>query len=250
MSRGRPRPSEPHLTISSPQNDRIKGVRRLQRAAERQATGRTLLEGPHLLEAALAAGVLPEAVFVAEGDLLPAIDTEVVTVSDRVLDAIAPTETPRGPIAVIDVPEPDALRSEPTVVLWEVATPGNVGGLIRTAAAFGWNVARHGGADPWSPKVLRAAAGSHFAVPISEVEDLGELSAAGLAPVATVAGGGVPPESIEVSGPIALLVGNEARGLPQGIVDAADAALTIPIPGAESLNAAVAGAIAMYALRQ
>ncbi len=236
------------MTISSPHNDRIKAVRRLRRARERQETGRTILEGPHPLRAALAAGVIPEVVFVPEGDPVPDIDTEVVSITEQVLDTIAPTETPRGPIAIIAVPEPEPLEAKPTVVLWEVATPGNVGTLIRTAAAFGWNVARHGGADPWSPKVLRAGAGAHFVVPISEADNVGVLGAAGLTPVATVSTGGVPPVTIDTSNPVALLVGNEAHGLPRDLIDTCEAALTIPILGLESLNAAVAGSIAMYAL--
>jgi TrmH family RNA methyltransferase len=236
------------VTISSPGNERIKGVRRLRRAKERLATGRTLLEGPHVLQAALGAGIVPELVFVAEGDPRPDIATEVIPVTEAVLGAIAPTDSPRGPIAVIEIPNPDPLRAEPTLVLWDVATPGNVGTLIRSAAAFGWNVARHGGADPWSPKVLRAAAGGHFAVPISQVDGIGELEQAGLVPVATVPDGGVEPGLMKTSGPVALLVGNEANGLPVEVIGSVDLALTIPMAGSESLNAAVAGAIAMYEL--
>lgn len=234
--------------ISSPQNERIKTVRRLQRARERKATGQTLLEGPHLLEAALAAGVVPEVIFIAEGDISPSTTAEVTEVTDSVLDAIAPTETPRGPIAVLAVPDWAPLRAEPTVVLWEIADPGNVGTLIRTAAALGWNVAVHRGADPWSPKVLRAAAGAHFAIPIARVESFGELEKVGLIPVATVSDGGVPPDAIDVPGPIALVVGSEAAGLPVEVVDSAEAVLTIPMQTTDSLNAAVAGAIAMYEL--
>ncbi len=236
------------MTISSPHNDRIKAVRRLRRARERRETGHTILEGRHPLGAALAAGVIPEVVFVPEGDPAPDIDTEVVTITQEVLDTIAPTEAPRGPIAVIAVPEPEPLEAEPTVVLWELTTPGNVGTLIRTAAAFGWNVARHGGADPWSPKVLRAGAGAHFVVRISEADNTGVLRAAGLTPVATVSTGGVPPVAIDTSTPVALLVGNEAHGLPQDVIGACEATLTVPILGLESLNAAVAGSIAMYVL--
>jgi len=237
-------------TITSPHNDRIKAVRRLQRAQERRATGQTLVEGPNVLAVAIAAGVIPEVIFFAEGDSPPVVDTEVIAVSDSVLDAIAPTETPRGPVAVLSIPAPAPLQAKSTVVLWEVSTPGNVGTLIRTAAGFGWNFARHGGADPWSPKVLRAGAGAHFSVPISQVEHVGELRANGLAPVATVSAGGVAPDTMDIDRPVALLVGNEATGLPDEVVDATDASLTIPVPGFESLSAAVAGSIAMYALRR
>jgi len=236
------------VTISSLHNDRIKAVRRLRRARERHATGRTILEGPHLLDAALAAGAAPEVVFIAEGEVVPAVGADVIEVTDNVLEAIAPTEAPRGPIAVIAVPDAVPLVAVPTVVLWGVATPGNVGTLIRTAAAFGWNVAMHGGADPWSPKVLRAGAGAHFAVPISEADDTGALREAGLTPVATISTGGALPAAIDTSIPVALLIGSEAHGLPEAVVDACEAALTIPIQGQESLNAAVAGSIAMYEL--
>ena len=234
--------------ISSPQNERIKAVRRLQRAKERKATGRTLLEGPHLLESAQDAGVLVEVIFIAEGDTPPSTDAEVIEVTDAVLDAIAPTESPRGPIAVIAVPDAALLEAEPTVVLWNIADPGNAGTLIRTAAALGWNVAVHGGADPWSPKVVRAAAGAHFSVPIAHVESLADLEKAGLTPVATVSDGGVPPDSLVLTGPTALLVGNEAAGLPREIVEGAGAVVTIPMQDTESLNVAAAGAIVMYVL--
>lgn len=193
---------------------------------------------------------MPEVVFVAEGEPPPKVDAEVIVVTDPVLDVIAPTETPRGPITVIAVPEPEPLEAKATVVLWELATPGNVGTLIRTAAAFGWNVACHGGADPWSPKVLRAGAGAHFAVRMSEAADTGVLRAAGLTPVATISTGGTPPAGIDGAHPVALLIGNEAHGLPQDVIDACESTLTIPIQGLESLNAAVAGSIAMYALSQ
>ncbi len=237
-------------TISSPRNERIKAVRRLQRSKERRATGQTLLEGPHLVEAAIGGGVVPEVVFVAEGESLPPVDAEVITVSPQVLDAIAPTETPQGPIAVIAIPDPAPLQARNTLVLWDVGTPGSVGTLIRSAAAFGWDVATHRGADPWSPKVLRSGAGAHFAVPISRVEELVELSDAGLKAVATVPIGGVSPDRLESDGPFALLVGNEAAGLPADVVAATEASISIPMLGLESLNAAVAGSIALYALSQ
>jgi TrmH family RNA methyltransferase len=151
-------------------------------------------------------------------------------------------------VAVIAVPEPDQLEAKPTVVLWEVETPGTVGTLIRSAAAFGWNVACYRGADPWSPKVLRAGAGAHFGLSIAELEDLAAVRRVGLSPMATVASGGRIPEVVEVSDPVALLVGNEAHGLPREVVEGADGVITIPMRGLDSLNAAVAGSIAMYVL--
>ncbi|MCJ7780307.1 MAG: hypothetical protein MUQ27_05730, partial [Acidimicrobiia bacterium] len=151
------------MRIESTTNQRIKAVRRLHRGRERQQTSRTLLEGPNLIEAALDAGVVPLEVYT--GDRGPIVDrceaagTEVVDTSRTVLESIATTVEPQDPVAVIGVPEARLLDARRTVVLVEIADPGNLGTLIRSAAALGWQVALLGGADPWSPKVLRAGAG-------------------------------------------------------------------------------------------
>jgi TrmH family RNA methyltransferase len=103
-----------------------------------------------------------------------------------------------------------------------------------------------GTADPWAPKVLRSAAGGHFRAGAARVGTLEELRTGGRLLVATVARGGMPPASLP-RGPLAILVGEEARGLPPEVAGACDLAVTIPMPGgAESLNAAVAGAIVAY----
>jgi TrmH family RNA methyltransferase len=244
--------------ISSSRNERIKAVRKLHDPRARKLAGKTLIEGSHLLVVALAAGVEPEAIYVAEGtedewEQSPSGGAPVLVVTNDVLGAISTTQHPRGPLAVVKVPAPESLRSVPTVVLWEVADPGNCGTLIRTAAALDWNVAFVGGVDPWNPKVLRAGAGGHFATGLSTLESapLAELRGAGLAPMAMVAAGGVAPEVIDSTAPIALIVGNEASGLDPKVIAECDATLSLPMPGGmESLNASVAGAIAMYALRE
>jgi TrmH family RNA methyltransferase len=240
-------------------------MRRLQDPAARRRSGNTLLEGPNLIDAALNAGVVLESICVAvggeDGPALGSVPPErVVRVTPSVLRAVAATESPRGPVAVIEIPPSEALVASDTVVLWDVADPGNSGTLIRTAAAFGWNVAVSGGVDPWNPKVLRAGAGGHFVTRLSQLgeDPLTELRDAGLSPVALVASGGSPLDgtlSAPVADdrrptPMALLVGNEAHGLPVGIAAACDAAWSLPMrTGVESLNASVAGGIAMWALR-
>jgi TrmH family RNA methyltransferase len=244
--------------ISSSRNERIKAVRKLHDPRARKLAGKTLIEGSHLLVVALAAGVEPEAIYVAEGtedewEQSPTGGAPVLVVTNDVLAAISTTQHPRGPLAVVKVPAPESLRSVPTVVLWEVADPGNCGTLIRTAAALDWNVAFVGGVDPWSPKVLRAGAGGHFATGLSTLGSapLAELRGAGLAPIATVVAGGTAPKAIASTAPIALIIGNEASGLDPKVIADCDATLSLPMPGGmESLNASVAGAIAMYALRE
>jgi TrmH family RNA methyltransferase len=242
--------------ISSPRNEQVKIVRRLHDVGARKRSGMTLIEGPNLLKAALAAGVVPQVVCIGEssGDRWEEAETlgaRVLVTTDEVLRSISATQHPRGPVAVVRAPAPDPLHAARTVVLWEIADPGNCGTLIRTAAALGWNVASIGGVDPWSPKVLRAGAGGHFATRLSRLDDepLAALRAAGLTPIAAVVEGGVSPDSIESTDPVALIIGNEANGLSREVVAACDDVVSLAMPGgSESLNASVAGSIAMYVL--
>ena len=243
------------MRIESTTNQRVKAVRRLHRGRERRQTGRTLLEGPKLIEAALDAGVVPLEVYTVDRgtivDRCEAEGSEVIETSRTVLETIATTIEPQDPVAVINVPEPGRLEPDRVVVLVEIADPGNLGTLIRSAAALGWQVALLGGADPWSPKVIRSAAGAHFTQAPVRIADISEVANLGLATVATVVAGGQAPDDIASRSPVALLVGNEAHGLPADMVAACDTAMTIPMTGkTESLNAASSGAIAMYALSQ
>jgi TrmH family RNA methyltransferase len=235
-------------------NHRVVAAARLHRSRERRNTGRTILEGPNLLQESLDGGVVPEVVFALPDDRRSAIlarehDVELVLVEPAALDRLAGTETPRGPAAVIELPHPSPIGRRGTVVAWGLGDPGNVGTLIRTAAAFGWDVGYSPGtADPWAPKVLRAAAGGHFRTGLTPVGSVDELRDAGLATVATVVTGGAAPDRLG-AGRYALLVGEESEGLPSDVVDRAAFKVSIPMPGGtESLNAAVAASIVIYEL--
>lgn len=227
---------------------------RLHRVRERRDTGLTLLEGPHLLAEAVKASADIRTVFVMAGDdagqaAAASIGIEPVIVDERALQRIAGTQTPRGPIAVVVIPSLRPPVSRHLLVSWGVSDPGNVGTMIRVAAAFGWDFSyTPGTADPWSPKVLRAGAGNQFGVRISEVADMVELRSAGFAPLASVVSGGSSPEHLDTRR-WALLIGEEASGLPSDVVRASDAAVSIPMPGGiESLNAAVAAGILTYSI--
>jgi RNA methyltransferase, TrmH family len=224
----------------------------LHDARDRAASGRALLEGPNLLAEALTAGVLVERVFALAADASAAAaagrcGAELVVVDERGLRRLATTEHPQSPVAVMVIP-PEALPvTGHLLVAWGVRDQGNLGTLIRCAAAFGMGfVAGPDTADLWSPKVLRAGAGGHFGAPVARAVGLEELRSGGRSLAATVARGGVSPAALP-GGPLAILVGDEARGLPEAVVAACDLAVTIPMPGGtESLNAAVAGAIVAY----
>jgi TrmH family RNA methyltransferase len=106
-----------------------------------------------------------------------------------------------------------------------------------------------GTADPWAPKVLRAAAGGHFRTRLGELADADALREVARPVIATVVSGGEHPSALAGTADSALLVGEEAAGLPADLVALADRSVTIPMPGGtESLNAAVAGAIVAYEL--
>ncbi len=167
----------------------------------------------------------------------------------HVLTKLAPTEHPRGPVAVF-APRPLPAGDGHALVLWGLSDPGNVGTLIRTAAAFALDVITvPGTADVWSPKVLRAGAGAHFGVGFDEVESVADLTGAGYRVIASVATGGAWPDEIQIRTQSALLVGHEAHGLPIEVSEAADVRVSIPMQGGtESFNAGVAGSILAYTL--
>lgn len=178
-----------------------------------------------------------------------ALDPEdaAIPVDERALSRLAGTKSPRGPVAVVEIPVERLDPGRDLLVSVGVSDPGNLGTMIRTAASFGWGFAyTEGSADPWAPKSIRAGAGGQFQTPVAPLESLDQLSHWII--VAAVVRDGVPPH--EVTGrPVALLVGEEAHGLDPAIVAAAAHRLTIPMTGpTESLNAAVAAGIAVYEL--
>ena len=160
-------------------------------------------------------------------------------------ELLAAVSTLAHPARVVGVYRTAALPREPratTLALWRVADPGNVGTLLRTADAFGAAVAlSEGCADPLGSKALRASAGAIFRVPLLPFGDApGER-------VALVAHGAPPLHELPLAGPVTFVLGAEREGLPEEIVADSNYVATIATSGAaESLNVAVAGAIALY----
>jgi TrmH family RNA methyltransferase len=233
----------------SHRNPAVVEAARLHRVEERRKRGQTLLEGPHLVGEAITAGSNVLKVFALAGDeaghrWAEEAKAELVIVGREALGRLSTTRTPQSPVAVIDIPEGQLDPSRSVLVAWQISDPGNLGTMIRTAAAFGLDVAvSEGSVDLWSPKVLRAAAGAHFHTNLAEIADPAEVDAV---KVATVARGGEPLARLPV-GRLALLIGSEANGLPDEVVEKANLRVTIPMSGAiESLNAAVAAAIVIY----
>lgn len=236
--------------VRSRRNKIVADAARLHRARTRRERGLTLLEGPNLLDEAVRNGALISTVFALETDtqsheVASTHDLRLTLVDEGALSVLAGTETPRGPVTVVSIPEGILRADRDVLVGWGVSDPGNVGTLVRTAAAFGWDYA-YGpeSADPWSPKALRAGAGGQFQSSIARLDDLSSL--AGWHVMAAVADDGKPPRRPHGVN-VAVLIGEEASGLPPEALSRADSLVTIVTPGpTESLNAAAAGAILVY----
>lgn len=218
---------------------------------------------------ALAAGAAITDVFVRAGDesvrYLAATAADrgatVLEVDDRVLKAIAETVTPQGVVARVEVPtvELDDLLREATLVLVldQVRDPGNAGTLIRSAAAAGADavVFTAGSVDPYAPKTVRATAGAIFRVGIVHGESMTDaavwLRSHG---IGIIAAGARAPRScyeLDMTTPIALVIGNEAWGLDAAVSGLSDGSVAVPMSAdAESLNAAVAGSILLFEARR
>lgn len=252
----------PPTPITSSQNPRVKQARALAQRKHREGEGQFLVEGSKLLAEALAAGHRPTQVFATEDWWSRGLDVsgaEAFVVPDAVLAAIATTETPDGVVAVAPLPKPVA--PSPTgaplvLVAHGLQDPGNLGTIIRAADATGADavVVTPGTTDPWAPKVVRGSMGSCFHLPVLTLE-LEHLRATfpGIRLLAlTLASGATDVFEADMRGGVALLIGNEGRGLDPAAVALADACVKIPIPGrAESLNAAMAATVCLYeAVRQ
>lgn len=237
------------------------------REAVRRPDPLALIDGWHLLEEAVSSGIdLETAAYVEpppgpkESALLArlASRTRVLTVSPAVMDALSPVRTPSGVVALAhrrDAAWQDLLAPAPAlvVVASDVQDPGNAGAIVRVAEAAGATgvVMAGSSADPWGWKVLRAAMGSLFRLPVRRERDpaaaLRTLRQEGLRVIAAVPEGVAGPAAEDLTRPCALLLGSEGAGLDPALVAAADARVTIPMRRpVESLNVAVAAALLVY----
>jgi TrmH family RNA methyltransferase len=251
--------------IDSPANPRVKAWARLRDARERRAARLFLAEGEHLAQEALLARAPIEALVVEDGREFPWLrvpaGVEVVPASERVLKALCETPSPQGIVAVCRLPDAAAPAPGPGrwLLLDGVQDPGNVGSLVRTAHAAGLDgvLLGEGCADAWSPKALRAAQGSTFHLPVATAglaEWLAGAGASGVEGLATVAAGDGAIDYREArpgAAGWAVVVGSEARGVSDAVLGACVRRLHIPLPGgAESLGAAVAGALVVFRLAE
>lgn len=241
-------------TIISRQNTEIKAVDRLKNAKDRREQGRFIAEGLRTIET-LMTKYKPIQVYATEQfyatHAMPVSKDRLTLVPDSVMEKISTTSTPAGIVAVFALPENPINPLTSGLVLARITNPGNMGTLIRTAAAMNKkSVVVVEGTDIWSPKVVQATAGALALVDIYELSWQELLAHKGPVPLcALVVKGGSAPEQLKLQHAL-IVVGNEAEGLPNEWIDICELKCTLNMPGnTESLNAAIAGSIVLYLAR-
>jgi TrmH family RNA methyltransferase len=248
--------------ISSRENPFFKELLRLSESSRhRKKTGQTLLDGVHLLQSYLHSGGMPQHLILTEAALqnveiaallenLPGV--ALTHLDNNLFAEISELKTLTGIIALIAEPTPSVSlgQSQFCLLLEDIQDPGNLGSMLRSAAAAGCDAVflSPGCADAWSPKVLRAGMGGHFVLSIHESADLlevvktfqGQLLSTSLNAKASL-------YDYDLCGKLAFAFGNEGAGLSENFLAASLQHITIPMPGkVESLNAAAAAAVCVF----
>lgn len=256
--------------ITSAENAKVKAFRRLYIRKNRDRDKLFIIEGPTLIKEAVSSGIQLETVFIREGyEFALCVDGDVKSICKNIyelpetlFDHIIETNTPQGAAATARIPytESDVFYDlcNSIVILDRIQDPGNIGTILRTAEAAGFDgiIAMRGTADLFSPKTVRAAAGSLYRINIiyeSEPEKvLKDLKHYDISSFCTSPRAEIKYFDADLRGNIALIVGNEANGACDVFMNKADMNITLPMQGCnESLNAAVSAAIVMYeSLRQ
>ena len=241
------------LGARHPEVDRLR--RLLRRRSDRVQERAFVVEGPKLLAEAIAAGAEVEAVYAPEG-VEVATDLPVRRLQTGVLERVADTVTPPPLLAVVRRPDTtlaDVADVSFAVVCVDLQDPGNAGTVLRSAEAAGAGAVLFAGAsvDPYNPKAVRASAGSLFHVGVvsggETVEMLEALGDRGLRRLGTVARSGTPLDDVDLVSPVALVLGNEAHGLPAEVEAVLDERVTIPMVGrSESLNVGMAASVLCF----
>ena len=253
MSRG--------ANITSASNPRYRALVKLRQSSrERRKAGQSLLDGTHLVAAYLQHVGKPAEVIVSSDGaenaevaaLIARCGIEPLVLSAGLFRDLSTVATPTGVMALVATPCPLALPADPgpCVVLEDIQDPGNLGSILRSTAAAGLEevyLSEHA-VQAWSPRVLRAGMGAHFALRIYERVDLQALLRRYSGTVfAAAKDGALPVYAADLRGRVAFVLGNEGAGLSDGLKGLAQGTIAIPMPGAvESLNVAAAAAVCLF----
>ena len=245
--------------ISSAENPQYKLLKKIATAGrERRKLGQTLLDGVHLLTALADSGTQPSLLVLrVDAETVPEIarclqrfaQTPRIVLSAALFDKIAPVEHATGLLGVLDIPLPMLQASNCGLLLENIQDPGNLGSILRSAAAAGVDAVylSQGCAEAWSPKALRAGMGAHFVLAIHEQQALTAVTAQYDQVLATSLSASQSIYSFNLTGKIAFVFGNEGAGLSPELLAQTTQQVKIPMPGkVESLNVAAAAAICLF----
>ena len=250
--------SVPTVHISSVANPLVKELRKLSSSTTAYRTlGKVWLEGDHLCRAALARGLQPELAIFSESfwplvpDSIARAAIKNIVIADALFAGLSTLESP-APMGFVMAlpPKPALLPGAASIILDRVQDAGNVGSILRSAAAFGFTqvLALKGCAALWSPKVLRAGMGAHFGLQLSEGLSVEEIAALTVPLVVTSSHQGVDLHRLAVPMPCAWIMGHEGQGVCDELMARAALHIRIHQPGGEeSLNVAAAAAICLFA---
>ncbi len=276
MGLGAPAPMRQRIIVPMPEHDRlrrvgsrqnslVKELRRAFHKSEPTPEGYIAIESVRTIEEAIRSGLRLGTVFVSESAkarakrLLPQLSShvDVLLLPDEVFQSAVATESPQGVAALVRVKSPtleDILAAPDPLIVAAAAVrdPGNLGTIIRSAEAFGAAGVLVGAetVSPYNPKVVRAAAGSLFRLPVVAV-DLGSIAdflrQRDLKLLATSSHKGTPIDQFDLTGGTVVFIGNEGAGVPKELMRQMDGSIAIPHdPKVESLNAGVAASIVLY----
>ena len=240
--------------ITSTQNRTIKLFRSLSEKKFRKGEGLFAVEGGNLVRdippSADVRFVLATPARAEEAEArFSGTGAQVYLVSDEVMKSVSDTVTPYGLAAVVALPEREFSLPEGNAVLLDgVSDPGNLGTVIRTAAATGFgDVYLLGCADAYAPKTVRASMGGIFRVRVFDVDEDGAVRLASATHSAALDMAGEDIFSAHLSAPVLIVAGSEAHGVRESVLRASREVLSLPMTGGmESLNVAVAAGVAMY----
>jgi TrmH family RNA methyltransferase len=245
-------------TITSPDNALVKKALKLKNPRNRDEHTRCLVEGLRSIETFLNSPYKLARLYVTEEHIewvKQACDERFFVVVDaRIMQKLSAASTPSGVVGIFDIPQQPALtKLSDGIVLAQIQDPGNMGTLIRTATALNKAVILVEGANPYNQKVIQSTAGTiaHARIfRLSWDQLIEHAQAQSLTLSALVVENGIDITTIKDNKKRLLIVGNEAHGLPEEWQTDCNEQITLPMPGGtESLNAAVAGSIALYMLQ-
>ncbi|WP_186576206.1 TrmH family RNA methyltransferase [Aquibacillus kalidii] len=241
--------------ITSVQNAKVKHWNKLKKRKEREASQQFFIEGHHLVQEAFQSDWHVQEVILEEGtdrpDWLHSSAT-ITYVSDNVFKSITDTRTPQGIAAIVGMQKPTWVDFKKILLIDAIQDPGNLGTIIRTADAAGFEgvVLGEGTVDLYNDKVIRATQGSIFHIAIFHnnlLDFVPTLKTEGYQVWASTLEGAVPFHQVAIPEKVALILGNEGSGIEESLVEYSSERVNIPIYGqAESLNVSVAAGVLIY----